>query len=98
MGRTLEIIPISVRSEVVTVLYPIGLLTLNIPSVLPTYHPDIKEAEEDPGYKSKVSAAPASNINGSGINNPPCKELLHIPHTTPWRTMQGQGQPCRHLA
>jgi hypothetical protein len=57
--------------------YPIGLLAPNIPSVLPTYHPDIKEAEEDLGYNSKVSAATASNINGSGINNPPCKELLH---------------------
>jgi hypothetical protein len=41
----------------------IGLLASNIPSVLPTYHPNSKEEEDDPGYNKKVSVAAAANIN-----------------------------------
>jgi hypothetical protein len=39
------------------------LLAPNIPSVLPAYHPNSKEEEEDPGYNRKVSVAAAANIN-----------------------------------
>jgi hypothetical protein len=41
----------------------IGLLAPNFPSVLPTYHPNSKEEEKDPGYNRKVSVAAAPNIN-----------------------------------
>jgi hypothetical protein len=69
--------------------YSIGLLASNIPSILPTYHPNIKEEEEDPGYNSKVSAAAATNIHGKAANTNSSPLLREVMNSYNWHSNSG---------